>query len=124
MTKKDLSITSIRDHAAGVTNPRSPHWPIVEKTFLSQHPVCEVCGTKNKLNVHHKKPFHLFPELELDPNNLITLCMEKQCHILIGHGDNFKDYNPNVESDVQRLKQNISLFEEVSKNAKLHRLSE
>jgi 5-methylcytosine-specific restriction protein A len=124
MIKKDLSITSDRDHEAGISHPRSTHWPEVERKFLSEHPVCEVCGTKNKLNVHHKKPFHLFPELELDPTNLITLCMEKECHILIGHGDNFKDYNPNVEEDVAKLKQNINLFEEVAKNAKLHRLSE
>ena len=28
---------------------------------------------KKKLNVHHVKPFHLYPQLELDENNLITV---------------------------------------------------
>ena len=42
-------------------------------------------------------PFHLDPALELDPTNLITLCMdEKECHLHIGHGGSFKQYNPEV----------------------------
>jgi hypothetical protein len=27
------------------------------------------------------------------------MCISKHCHILIGHGDNFKAYNPQVEID-------------------------
>jgi hypothetical protein len=121
--KPDLSIAHVRDAVAGIEEARSPHWPAVEHAYLKLHPVCECCGTKNKLNVHHKKPFHLFPQFELDPTNLITLCMEKECHIKLGHGDNFKDYNPNVVDDVKKVHDNMGLFESVADAAKKNRLN-
>ena len=122
MAKKNLAKVENRDAAVGHGMARSPKWPGVEKLHLKFHPVCEACGSNKKLNVHHKKPFHLFPQLELDMNNLITLCMDKECHIKIGHGDNFKDYNPDVEADAQKVRANIALFEEVSEDAKKKRL--
>lgn len=88
-----------REFAKSIT--RSPEWPAVRKAFLEKHPVCAACG-KTKLiglQVHHKKPFHLFPDLELEPSNLMTLCDDPQCHLLIGHLDNFKSYNPTAETD-------------------------
>ena len=86
---------NFRDIGHGVK--RSPHWRTVEKHFLESHGTCAACGGKEKLNVHHISPFHLFPERELDPNNLITLCMGKlECHFHLGHGKNFKMYVPNV----------------------------
>lgn len=40
---------------------------------------CQVCGIKKTpLNAHHKKAFCDFPELRLDINNGITLCIK--CH--------------------------------------------
>ena len=122
MNVKNLAKVENRDAAVGHGMARSPKWPGVEKLHLKFHPVCEACGSDKKLNVHHKKPFHLFPQLELDMNNLITLCMDKECHIKIGHGDNFKDYNPDVEADAQKVRANIALFEEVSEDAKKKRL--
>jgi len=100
---------------------RSSKWPKVEKDFLSKHPVCEACGSNKKLNVHHKKPYHLHPELELDENNLITLCMEKECHLLIGHLDDFKAYNPNVERDVELVKKDNSYLDTIISQAKNNR---
>lgn len=116
--------TKVRDAAAGITKARSPLWPKLEKTYRKSHPICECCGSNTKLNVHHKKPFHLYPELELDPDNLITLCMDpkRECHIKIGHGDDFKDYNPNVEHDVSELHSDITLFDTVAETAKSNRL--
>jgi len=82
---------------------RSPKWAGVRKAFLKDHPVCEVCEGKVKLNVHHIKPYHLHPELELEPSNLITLCECSShginCHLLIGHLGNFKNVNPNSVED-------------------------
>lgn len=118
----DLSNTNTRDQIIGSTKERSHKWPAVQKLHLKFHPVCECCGSSKKLNVHHMKPFHLFPELELDLNNLITLCMDKECHLKIGHGGNFKDYNPNVEEDTKTLKSNIALFESVAEHAMKSRL--
>lgn len=80
---------------------RSARWPGVQKTFLKQNPVCSVCSTKgnvlNPLNVHHKQPFHVKPELELDPKNLITLC--RKHHFLFGHLMKWASWNVDVEVD-------------------------
>ena len=82
---------------------RSSRWPKVRNEHLQKHPVCEVCGGVKNLNVHHIKPYNHYPELELDPNNLITLCeAEKKgvnCHLWFGHLGNFKNINPNVVND-------------------------
>lgn len=120
----NLANTKVRDRLAGITKSRSPLWPKVEKAYRKLNPVCECCGSKIKLNVHHKKPFHLYPTLELDPTNLITLCMDpsKECHLKIGHGDDFKDYNPNVVTDVLSLHADIDLFDTVAIEAKTNRL--
>lgn len=56
---------------------------------------CMCCGKKGiGLQVHHIRPFHLEPELELELSNLITLC--SRCHIFVGHLDYWKAYNPKV----------------------------
>jgi 5-methylcytosine-specific restriction protein A len=82
---------------------RSSRWPSCRRQFLRQNPTCAVCGGKKKLEVHHKKPFHLHPALELDFENLITLCENKKdgvnCHLLFGHLGNFKSFNKNVDTD-------------------------
>lgn len=124
--KKDLHLTEVRDAVAGHGKARSSHWPTVEHAHLKAHPTCEVCSGTVNLNVHHRKPFHLFPELELEPTNLITLCMDvdKDCHIKLGHGGNFKAYNPNVDEDVAAVKTSFSLplLEEYATKAKKARL--
>lgn len=79
---------------------RSPQWPGVERKFRKTQSTCAACGCTTRIQVHHVKPFHMHPELELDPSNLISLCMgPNECHLKIGHGDNFKDANPNVRED-------------------------
>jgi hypothetical protein len=56
-----------------------------------------------KLDVHHIRPFHLHPDLELEPSNLITLCEADKggvnCHLFIGHLGNFKSFNVDVKAD-------------------------
>jgi 5-methylcytosine-specific restriction endonuclease McrA len=56
------------------------------------------------LQVHHIKPFHLHPHLELEPTNLITLCEVKgrDHHLLLGHLDEWASYNERVREDVKR----------------------
>ncbi len=90
---------------------RSGKWPTVRKNHLLAHPVCEVCGGSEKLEVHHIRPFHLDPCFELSPGNLVTLCEANKggvnCHLLFGHLGNFKSFNPNVVADAGNWKQKI-----------------
>ena len=126
-TKKiDQSKTEVRDAQAKIQAKRSPHWPTVEHAFRKDHPVCAACGSSENLNVHHMKPFHLFPQLELEPTNLITLCMDPkmECHIKLGHGGNFKAYNPNVQEDVATVHANVQLLNETAIKSKKNRLFE
>ena len=68
---------------------------------MLNHPTCAACGSNKRLQVHHIQPFHLYPELELEPTNLITLCMDiSECHLLLGHGDNFRMFNPDILNDI------------------------
>jgi 5-methylcytosine-specific restriction enzyme A len=80
---------------------RSPKWPAVRKAWLTKHPYCAVCGIHDSLEVHHILPFHLNPELELDPTNLMTLCEGKTrtCHFIFGHFYNWLRYNANIRED-------------------------
>lgn len=80
---------------------RSGHWPTVRNQHLEKNPTCAVCGGEDNLQVHHIKPYHLHPELELDPNNLLTLCepssiLHINCHLVWGHLGNWKSFNPMV----------------------------
>lgn len=77
---------------------RSSGWSKVRKKHLKQFPTCAACGANKKLEVHHIKPVHQHPELELDEKNLITLCADP-CHIIFGHLKNWKSWNTEVISD-------------------------
>lgn len=94
-----------------LSSKRSGKWPGVRKTHLETQPACAVCGGTAKVEVHHKKPFHLHPDLELDPANLITLCEANKggvnCHLLFGHLGNFKSLNEQVEPDSAQWNQKI-----------------
>lgn len=84
---------------------RSSRWPMARAQFLSMpgNKACAICGRDKNLNVHHKKPFHLHPELELDPTNFVTLCESAgmNCHITFGHLGNFKSVNTSIDGDIK-----------------------
>lgn len=78
---------------------RSGQWPSVRNAHLSLFPTCAACGQTKRPQVHHIKPVHLFPELELDPFNLITLgegCTSGNHHFLFGHLGDWRAWNPKV----------------------------
>ena len=78
--------------------PRSGKWASLEKATLAAHPTCAFCGRPATV-VHHAKPFEDFPELELDPANLLALCPE--CHGTIAHLDRHYDHwNPLVREEI------------------------
>lgn len=62
--------------------PRSPKWPAVLKKFLKLHPTCEGCGRKAE-TAHHVVPFHVESARELDPTNLVAVCIP--CHFCLAH---------------------------------------
>lgn len=110
----------IDPHVKPHEESRSSHWPAVRKAHLEKHPACEVCGhSGERVNVHHIRPFHLHPELELEPTNLITLCEDEHfvnCHLFIGHLGNFSGWNPGVVMDAalfkHKLKENVARIRE------------
>lgn len=85
---------------------RSSAWQRVRDAFVKRNPVCEACGTREDLNVHHVLPFHTNPSLELDEGNLITLC--RRHHFEVGHDPdglhgplkpNWSSANPKVREE-------------------------
>lgn len=82
---------------------RSKEWSKVRYAHLKKFPACQVCGKIQNVVPHHIKPFHLFPELELEESNLISLCESSgmNCHITFGHLGNFRKYNNDVLIDVK-----------------------
>ena len=103
-----MILKRIKDAVQGkapLKTKRSSKWPTVRKNHLANHPCCAVCGGTEKIEVHHVVPFHENPSLELEPNNLISLCESKSfglvCHLLVGHRGNYKKINPDVIEDAK-----------------------
>jgi hypothetical protein len=105
----DLDLPTIDGKVAA---PRSSRWKSFRDAFVADHPECEACGARYRLNVHHVIPFHERPDLELEESNLIVLCVspDHNCHFLLGHdpdGPNgpekpdWKKSNPNVREDAE-----------------------
>ena len=80
---------------------RSSSWRKVRKAFIKENPYCAVCGKKGKIlksnEIHHCVPFHKDQSLELNPENLITLC--RKHHFFVGHLNSFYSFNSEVRSD-------------------------
>jgi hypothetical protein len=123
LIKHAYNVLRSKSRDIGISAKRSSHWPKVQKDFLSKNPACAICGSTKKLNVHHCMPFHIDKNLELDPNNLITLCMDKmECHLMIGHGDSFRAYCPDIRKYAEQINKKEKTFEELCKIAKNSRI--
>ncbi len=87
---------------------RSPKWPAFLKRFL-RGKVCAGCGRSDQLTGHHKLPYHLAPERELDETNLIPLCEGRSinCHLWLGHLGNWQSYNPTVDADAAYMQEKV-----------------
>lgn len=98
---------------------RSPHWQHVRAVWLHLNPKCAACGDTKNLQVHHKKPLHLHPELELDPSNFITLCEDNahNCHYVFGHAGNWHGYVPTVAADAEKHLKDVDESNKLAKQA-------
>jgi hypothetical protein len=109
---KETSVKEMNQGKEPEDSKRSPHWSTTRKHHLEKNGECALCGNTKKLNVHHIKPFHVHPELELEPSNLITLCEDRSngvyCHLFFGHLGNYKSINPNVLEDVVIWKEKLA----------------
>lgn len=101
-------LKNLRDRISGKApkrTKRSSQWRKVRKKHLRKNSVCAVCLREKKIEVHHVIPFHVRPDLELDSDNLITLCEAKKyginCHLLIGHLGNYRKVNRSCREDAK-----------------------
>lgn len=89
---------------------RSGLWPLVRRQHLELYPECLACGGRANLEVHHVRPYHLFPDEELNAGNLVTLCATpgRSCHHLFGHLLDWRSYNPSVYVHARLIRQAIA----------------
>lgn len=101
MLQRLLTFLGLTNADVRLFTSRHKDWPKVRASHLKLHPCCAACGRKDFLEVHHRMPVHLVPELELDPDNLVTLCEgpSVNCHLLFGHLGHWKSWNENVRQD-------------------------
>ncbi len=87
--------------------PRSPRWDEVRDLVLKGSD-CAACGTTSDLEAHHVEPFHLRPDLELEPGNLLPLC--RRCHFVFGHLGDWSCHNPHVILDAATHRARVHQF--------------
>lgn len=86
---------SLRPSTILEARQRSGQWRHLREEHLKKQPQCAACGRTRNLIVHHIVPVSFDPTLELDPDNLLTLC-ETPCHIVFGHFFSYHCYNRDV----------------------------
>lgn len=86
--------------------PRSSQWRKVRNIHLLNNPACAICGSSENLVVHHIKSFSENPDLELRPDNLITLCENRNlnCHFVFGHHMRWTNINDTLICDLDKIK--------------------
>lgn len=107
----------LKDRIQGKAQPgqrRSSRWRKVRAAHIAKQPRCQVCGRTKKTEVHHQISFSIAPDLELNPDNLITLCENKKnginCHLLIGHLGNYRRINVSVLADSAYWRMRLGKF--------------
>jgi len=85
----------------GVSKDRSPEWSRVRDEYYAEHPNCAFKGctcVDCPKQIHHIKDFGRHPELELDKNNLVTVCF--QHHLDVCHQGSFREINEYAREDL------------------------
>lgn len=68
---------------------RSPQWATVLKRELEANPTCRGCNRPAE-TAHHVVPVGVDPTRELDPLNLVSVCVP--CHFVLCHGGDWNTY--------------------------------
>lgn len=91
--------------------PRSSGWRTVRRNHLKAYPNCIVCGSTMNVVPHHVVPFHVDPLMELDPENLVTLCESPSfnCHLFFGHLKRWDRHNPDILKDAEEWRRKLGL---------------
>ena len=76
---------------------RSGKWPRFLRELLAAHPNCRGCGRKAETG-HHLVPFHERPDLELEPANVVPVCVP--CHFVVCHGSSWNLTIPTAAEDL------------------------
>ena len=91
--------------ARGFLSVRSGAWRRIRNEHLEKHGFCAICGSDENLTVHHIQSFSEHPELELCPDNLITLCENKNlnCHFVFGHKMRWTNLNRELPETIRYM---------------------
>lgn len=84
---------------------RSWKWPQVRDNHLKKEPDCQLCGVLDDVEVHHILAIWLRPDLELCPDNLMTLC--RPHHFLCGHLCDWSTLNLTAREDAAKWRAKI-----------------
>lgn len=88
-----------------VEGDRSPDWPRVRAEHLRKEPECQVCGTRENIDVHHIVPVWIDRFQELSRENLVSLC--RPHHFLFGHLMAWSSVNERCMADVRQWQERI-----------------
>lgn len=56
--------------------------------------------------MHHEYPVSWFPEYELDPEKMLTMC--RRDHLFVGHLGDWTSYNPEARRDAAIWRRKIT----------------
>jgi hypothetical protein len=113
----NVALSVIRERGKVITRPSK--WKSVKKAALKANPKCAACGSTVLLQVHHFLPVASHPKLELDPKNLVVMCMSKnECYLSIGQGGSFRKYNPYLSADLKNIASGLLNIKDAKKIAK------
>lgn len=96
-----------RDSLRLFGSKRDPRWAQFRREIIFQRGYkCEATGKTENIELHHCKPFHKYPELELDPDNVILL--ERGVHFDIAHLCSWRSWNKDIKEDARKLREKIA----------------
>lgn len=94
-------VKEVPPYTIDIVCSRSSAWEKLRNDIVKKHPWCMICGKNKSLQLHHIRPFHLYPELELTEDNLRVLC--QSCHLVWGHLGDWKSFNLDLDKDIVKI---------------------